>query len=155
MDDESKEETRIAFWLAILLKFKTLGAEVKQWRDMVHSYDKALNLIPRDDLINFTHVYYGDKGAGTTEHMREFVRCCLFRLGNIPHDNYASWWVKFKMEWFTKYANGNITSTKHGLDFFQVIDTAFQTGKYVFDNNEYDRNFALILQENGIKINPR
>lgn len=86
--------------------------------------------------------------------MREFVGWALFRLGNTPRNKYGSMWVMLKMEWFRNFAKGRITSTKHGTDFFSVINTAFEIGEYVYDRSEYDKNFALTLQEHGVKIRP-
>ena len=57
-----------------------------------------------------------------------------------------------KTIWFHLYAKGRVTSTRNGADFFKVVIKAFNEGVYEYVGEEYDKQFALTLQEHGIKI---
>lgn len=79
--------------------------------------------------------------------MLEWVNKALKELEDYPNH-----WVTLRMSWFREYAKGRISSTRHGFDFFVVAHQALTTKTYQFADNEYDRNFANILAEHGVKI---
>lgn len=81
----------------------------------------------------------------------QFITRAIVLL-NSSGKNYGKEFVRLKMEFFNRYAKGRVGSSKHGSDFFNVIQTALETGLYEYTGDEYDFNTAKILVDHGVRI---
>lgn len=82
--------------------------------------------------------------------MLEWIEAALYQLAQSK--DYGKDWTILKTDWWFTFAKNRITSTKHGADFFEVTKRALETKKYEYSDSEFDKNFALILKEHGVKL---
>jgi hypothetical protein len=80
--------------------------------------------------------------------MLTFARQANVRLAAASAREFADVFIDMRMTWFSLYAKGRVSSTRHGAEFFTVVEHALTVGEYFPAESEYDVNFATILYEN-------
>lgn len=75
-----------------------------------------------------------------------FAKSAVVVLSNQPPTTWAALFVQLRIDFFRLFQRGLVTSTVHGLDFFQnVIDVI--EGRLVWDEEgEYGENFRKIIK---------
>ncbi len=86
--------------------------------------------------------------------LKEFASFSIVTLASFSDGtDYAETFCKLKHDCFKMYHHGLITSTVHGIDFFQnVVDFIDRPKDWLlqFDSkSEYEKNFVRILELNS------
>ncbi|MEK6881461.1 MAG: hypothetical protein AABY22_17695 [Nanoarchaeota archaeon] len=91
-------------------------------------------------------------------NLLEFAKETVKAMESISSKNFASYFVKRKSEYFHAYSNGWVTSSSHGISFFENVIkfwddpdsyyTPTEKNLNKIGTDDYEYNFIRILKHN-------
>ena len=69
-------------------------------------------------------------------------------LANTDNDKWAEMYVNLRIDFFNKHCHGLVSSTAHGVNFFENIVMCFQDAELWTEKGVYGDNFRKLMTLN-------
>ncbi len=77
--------------------------------------------------------------------MKKFCEDAIAKLKGVPDTEWANTFVELRMEFCRKFQRGIITSTWHGIEFFDNVLFCLNGGDVKEPAGEYKTNFKKLI----------